>query len=62
MAGLPGLPIYGAPLRQRCENELGFKMVKWIETIEFVERFDHLGTKQGGYHEDHDFFGYRMPI
>ena len=23
----------GAPLRLRCENELGFKMVKWIEAI-----------------------------
>jgi len=30
--------LYGAPLRLRCENELGFKMVKWIEAIEFVER------------------------
>ena len=24
----------GAPLRLRCENELGFKMVKWIAAIE----------------------------
>jgi len=22
--------LHGAPLRLRCENELGFKMVKWI--------------------------------
>jgi sulfoxide reductase catalytic subunit YedY len=52
----------GAPLRLRCENELGFKMVKWIEGIEFVADFEHLGAGEGGYHEDHEFYGYRMPI
>ena len=60
MNGQPLTVLYGAPLRPR--NELGFKMVKWIEAIEFVERFDHLGSGQGGYHEDHEFFRYRMPI
>lgn len=25
--------LHGAPLRLRCENELGFKMVKWITAI-----------------------------
>jgi DMSO/TMAO reductase YedYZ molybdopterin-dependent catalytic subunit/thiosulfate reductase cytochrome b subunit len=62
MNGQPLTVPYGAPLRLRCENELGFKMVKWIEAIEFVESFEHLGAGQGGYHEDHEFFGYRMPI
>ena len=62
MNGRPLTVLYGAPLRLRCENELGFKMVKWIEAIEFVESFDHLGAGQGGYHEDHEFFGNRMPI
>ena len=60
--GQPLTVSYGAPLRLRCENELGFKMVKWIEAIEFVESFEHLGAGQGGYHEDHEIFGYRMPI
>ena len=59
MKGQPLTVLYGAPLRLRCENEPGFKMVKWIEAIEFV---DHLGAGQGGYHEDHEFFEYRMPI
>lgn len=54
--------LHGAPLRLRCENELGFKMVKWIEAIEFVEDFKHLGAGNGGYNEDHEFYGYRMPI
>ena len=54
--------LHGAPLRLRCENELGFKMVKWIAAIEFVNDFTHLGAGQGGYNEDHEFYGYRMPI
>ena len=29
--------VYGAPLRLRVENQLGYKMVKWIERIEFIE-------------------------
>lgn len=53
---------HGAPLRLRNELELGFKQVKWIEAIEFVESFRHLGWGQGGFNEDHEFFGYRMPI
>ena len=54
--------LHGAPLRLRCENELDFKMVKWIEAIEFVHDFADLGAGQGGYNEDHEFHGYRMPI
>lgn len=54
--------LHGAPLRLRCENELGFKMVKWISAIEFVHDFADLGQGQGGYNEDHEFYGYRMPI
>jgi sulfoxide reductase catalytic subunit YedY len=44
------------------ENELGFKMVKWIAAIEFVHDFADLGAGQGGYNEDHEFYGYRMAI
>ena len=40
MNGQPLTVLHGAPLRLRCENELGFKMVKWIEAIEFVEDFN----------------------
>jgi DMSO/TMAO reductase YedYZ molybdopterin-dependent catalytic subunit len=54
--------IHGAPLRLRCENELGFKMVKWIQAIEFVRDYKHLGSGQGGYNEDHEFYGNRMSI
>ena len=62
MNGGPLSVLHGAPLRLRCENELGFKMVKWIAAIEFVRGFADLGAGQGGYNEDHEFYGYRMPI
>ena len=38
MNGAPVSVLHGAPLRLRCENELGFKMVKWIAAIELVRR------------------------
>jgi DMSO/TMAO reductase YedYZ molybdopterin-dependent catalytic subunit len=62
MNGKPLSVLHGAPLRLRCENELGFKMVKWIAAIELVADFSDLGAGQGGYNEDHEFYGYRMPI
>jgi sulfoxide reductase catalytic subunit YedY len=62
MNGGPLRVLHGEPLRLRCENELGFKMVKWIAAIEFVADFAHLGAGHGGYNEDHEFYGYRMPI
>jgi len=62
MNGEPLNELHGAPLRLRNELELGFKQVKWIRAIEFVESFAHLGAGQGGYNEDHEFYGYRMPI
>lgn len=62
MNGEPLTETHGAPLRLRNEVELGFKQVKWIESIEFVESFAHIGGGHGGYNEDHEYFGYRMPI
>jgi DMSO/TMAO reductase YedYZ molybdopterin-dependent catalytic subunit/thiosulfate reductase cytochrome b subunit len=62
MNGAPINVPHGAPLRLRVENELGFKMVKWIRAIVFVHDFAQLGAGQGGYNEDHEFYGYRMPI
>jgi DMSO/TMAO reductase YedYZ molybdopterin-dependent catalytic subunit len=38
---------YGAPLRLRLETQLGFKMVKWIRSIEFVSDYKNIGG-QGG--------------
>ena len=49
--------LHGAPLRLRVENQLGFKMVKWIRAVEFVENIRSVGQGQGGYNEDHEYFG-----
>lgn len=44
----PLTEVYGAPLRLRVENQLGYKMVKWIERIEFVESHKTVGKGYGG--------------
>lgn len=49
--------LHGAPLRLRVENQLGFKMVKWIRSIEFVESVKRVGKGEGGYNEDEEYFG-----
>ena len=56
MNGEPLPAIHGAPLRLRVENQLGYKMVKWIERIEFVESEKHLGKGEGGSNEDDEYF------
>jgi DMSO/TMAO reductase YedYZ molybdopterin-dependent catalytic subunit/thiosulfate reductase cytochrome b subunit len=48
--------LHGAPLRLRIENQLGFKMVKWICRLELVEDVRPICIGEGGYHEDNEFF------
>jgi DMSO/TMAO reductase YedYZ molybdopterin-dependent catalytic subunit len=62
MNGKPLPPDHGAPLRLRNETQLGFKQVKWIKGLEFVDDFADVGGGHGGYHQDHEFFGYRQSI
>jgi DMSO/TMAO reductase YedYZ molybdopterin-dependent catalytic subunit len=51
------LPVmHGAPLRLRVENQLGYKMVKWISKIEFVESSKVLGKGFGGKNEDDEYY------
>ncbi|MDP8998647.1 MAG: molybdopterin-dependent oxidoreductase [Myxococcota bacterium] len=52
----PLTELHGAPLRLRVENQLGFKMVKWISAIEFVQDVKHVYKGEGGYNEDNEFF------
>ena len=47
---------YGAPLRLRIENQLGYKMVKWINKIEFLENAEFIGKGYGGKNEDDEYF------
>jgi DMSO/TMAO reductase YedYZ molybdopterin-dependent catalytic subunit len=53
-AALPD--VYGAPLRLRAENQLGYKMVKWIERIEFIESEMEVGQGEGGKNEDDEYY------
>jgi DMSO/TMAO reductase YedYZ molybdopterin-dependent catalytic subunit len=47
------LPIpYGAPLRLRVERQLGYKMAKYIRSIEIVASFAEIRGGRGGYYED----------
>ena len=56
MNGQP-LPIeHGAPVRLRIETQLGFKMVKWVRAIEFVDDVSTIGQGQGGFREDQQFY------
>lgn len=57
MNGQP-LPVeHGAPLRLRVENQLGFKMVKYLRAIEFVDSLEHVGQGHGGLREDYQQYG-----
>ncbi|MBV8694372.1 MAG: molybdopterin-dependent oxidoreductase, partial [Ktedonobacteraceae bacterium] len=57
MNGKP-LPLaHGAPLRLRVETQLGYKMVKYLRSIELVAEYNHIGEGQGGFREDYQFYG-----
>lgn len=57
MNGEP-LPIpHGAPLRLRVETLLGYKMVKYLRSIELVAEYSTVGEGQGGYREDVQYYG-----
>jgi methionine sulfoxide reductase catalytic subunit len=57
MNGEPLSVPYGSPLRLRVETQLGFKMVKWIQSIEFVSDYKNIGKGQGGHREDYMYYG-----
>ena len=50
-------PRHGAPLRLRVETQLGYKMVKYLHSIELVDDYRTIGEGQGGSREDAQFFG-----
>ena len=53
--GMNGVPLpaeHGAPVRLRAETQLGFKMVKWLRGVEFVDDLSDIGQGQGGWRED----------
>jgi len=53
------LPIeHGAPLRLRVETQLGYKMAKYIRSIDFVATVKEIGLGKGGYWEDRGYEWY----
>jgi len=57
------LPLdHGAPLRLRCERKLGYKMAKYLKSIEFVEEFESIERGCGGYREDNVLFDWEASI
>lgn len=48
--------LYGAPLRLRVENQLGYKMVKWVKAVEFIADEKDVGKGHGGKNEDDEYF------
>ena len=62
MNGVP-LPVpFGAPLRLRLESQLGYKMVKWIRSVELVADYRTIGEGKGGWREDVLYYSQIAPI
>lgn len=58
MNGTP-LPVAnGAPLRLRVERQLGYKMAKYVHTIELTDSFASLGSGHGSYWADRGYEWY----
>lgn len=50
------LPVpYGAPLRLRLGNQLGYKMAKYLRRIDLVESLSHIEGGHGGLYEDNGY-------
>jgi DMSO/TMAO reductase YedYZ molybdopterin-dependent catalytic subunit len=47
-----------APFVFAARTSPGFKHIEWIEAIEFVDDFRHLGSRQGGYNGDREFYSW----
>lgn len=53
------LPVeHGAPLRLRVERQLGYKMAKYVQRIEFATSLNGIGEGKGGYWEDRGYEWY----
>ena len=58
MNGQP-LPVaHGAPLRLRLERQLGYKMAKYVMSIQAVDSLARIGSGRGGFWEDRGYEWY----
>lgn len=57
------LPLnHGDPIRLRVEKKTGYKMAKWIKSIEFTDNYSQIGRGRGGYREDTLLFDWEASI
>ena len=49
---------HGAPVRIRAERQLGYKQPKYVNAIELVSDYSHIGGGKGGYWEDQGYTWY----
>jgi DMSO/TMAO reductase YedYZ molybdopterin-dependent catalytic subunit len=49
---------HGAPVRIRAERQLGYKQPKYVNAIELVSDYSHIGGGNGGYWEDQGYTWY----
>jgi methionine sulfoxide reductase catalytic subunit len=62
MNGQPLTEAFGAPLRLRLETQLGYKMVKYVRSMELVAAYDDIGAGYGGWRADQQHYGRLAPI
>jgi sulfoxide reductase catalytic subunit YedY len=62
MNGQPLPTAFGAPLRLRIESQLGYKMVKWVRSMELIANYDDVGAGNGGWRADQLHYGRLAPI
>ena len=62
MNGQPLPTAFGAPLRLRLESQLGYKMVKWVRSMELIDRYDDIGVGYGGWRADVLHYSRLAPI
>lgn len=62
MDGGPLPTPFGAPLRLRLESQLGYKMVKWVRSMELITDYRTIGEGKGGWREDVLHYSQIAPI
>ena len=62
MTAQPLPTAFGAPLRLRLENQLGYKMVNWGGSMELIAQYDEIGDGYAGWRADLLHTGRLAPI